>query len=151
MKTTFIALLSGSLFGSGLAVSQMTNPAKVLAFLDVTGDWDPSLAFVMGTALTVSAIAYRLPRSSSTTSTDAIVPNTFGAFSLVGIDARLVSGAALFGVGWGLVGFCPGPALAALVTGSSQVLLFSVAMVAGMGAFRFVTRIGSHAPKASLE
>jgi len=149
MRTTLIALLSGTLFGAGLAVSQMTNPAKVLAFLDVTGDWDPSLAFVMGTALLVSAIAHRLPRRLMPATLRAHVPDSPGTSSLAGIDRRLVGGAALFGVGWGLAGFCPGPALAALVTGSSQVLLFTAAMVVGMGAFRFVTRVGSDVSTSS--
>jgi uncharacterized membrane protein YedE/YeeE len=127
----------------------MTNPEKVLAFLDITGDWDPSLAFVMGTALIVSAIAHRVPCSPGTAGLSKNLPPSLGAFSFVGIDARLVGGASLFGAGWGLVGFCPGPALAALVTGSSKVLLFTTAMVAGMGAFRFVTRIGSAASTVS--
>ena len=149
MRTTFSALLSGTLFGVGLAVSQMTNPAKVLAFLDLTGDWDPSLAFVMGTALVVSAIAFRFWPRPTTAPVGTDDSDTFRRFSLAGIDRRLVSGAALFGVGWGLAGFCPGPALAALVTGSSDVLLFCAAMLAGMGAFRIVTRVGSHASTSS--
>ena len=117
MRETLVALVSGTLFGAGLATAQMTNPAKVIAFLDVAGHWDPSLAFVMGTALVVSAIAYRVRRESSRGGT---------------IDARLLSGAALFGLGWGLAGFCPGPAIASLVTGSGWVALFVVSMITGM-------------------
>jgi len=118
------ALLSGTIFGAGLTVAQMTNPAKVLAFLDISGAWDPSLALVMGAALAVSALAYRM-RAGST------------APQSTGIDARLLTGAALFGLGWGLAGFCPGPALAALITGSGQVALFVASMIAGMALHRF--------------
>lgn len=124
MRLAASALLSGMIFGAGLAVAQMTNPAKVLAFLDWKGAWDPSLALVMGAALAVSALAYRVRgRAASTTAT--------------GIDARLLTGAALFGLGWGLAGFCPGPAVAALVTGSGQVSLFVASMIAGMALHHF--------------
>lgn len=134
MRAPVTALLSGTLFGAGLAVSQMTNPAKVLAFLDVAGAWDPSLAFVMGTALVVYAVAYRFGGGPG------------AAILTTGIDARLLAGAALFGLGWGLAGFCPGPALAALVTGSGQVALFVAAMLAGMGAFAWVGSPGAALP-----
>ena len=100
----------------------MTNPAKVLGFLDVVGSWDPSLAFVMGSALAVSAIAYRLQKTPLQFSTS--------------IDARLIAGASLFGLGWGLAGFCPGPAIASLVTGSSQVVTFVASM---LGAWLYTT------------
>ena len=118
MKHAATALLSGTLFGCGLAVAQMTNPAKVLGFLDVAGAWDPSLAFVMGAALAVSALAYRFREAPPGIAT--------------GIDVRLLVGSALFGLGWGLAGFCPGPAIASLSTGSSEVATFVVAMLAGM-------------------
>jgi uncharacterized membrane protein YedE/YeeE len=104
----------------------MTNPAKVLGFLDVAGSWDPSLAFVMGAALVVYASAFRISQAEP------------GSFSFDGIDARLLVGAATFGLGWGLAGFCPGPAIASLVIGSGQVALFVAAMVAGMGIFKLV-------------
>jgi uncharacterized membrane protein YedE/YeeE len=126
MRPTPAALLSGTLFGAGLAVAQMTNPAKVLGFLDVAGSWDPSLAFVMGAALVVYASAFRISQAEP------------GSFSFDGIDARLLVGAATFGLGWGLAGFCPGPAIASLVTGSGQVALFVAAMVAGMSIFKLV-------------
>ena len=125
MNRTLTALLSGTLFGAGLATAQMTNPAKVLSFLDFTGAWDPSLAFVMGAAVLVSAVAYRLHRSAAPAAT-------------AGIDGRLLAGAALFGLGWGLAGFCPGPALASLITGSSQVALFVVAMLGGMAVYHLL-------------
>ncbi|MGH0032924.1 MAG: DUF6691 family protein [Myxococcota bacterium] len=101
----------------------MTNPAKVQNFLDVAGAWDPSLALVMGAAVLVSAVGVRIDRRRRPAE----------AVSRGRIDARLLSGAALFGVGWGLAGFCPGPALAALVTGRGEVALFVAAMLAGMG------------------
>ncbi len=126
MNPTLSARLAGTLFGAGLATAEMTNPAKVLAFLDVAGSWDPSLALVMGAALLVSAAAYRFGRRS--------VPAS-GA-----IDGRLIAGASLFGLGWGLAGFCPGPALAAVVTGSAEVLLFVAAMLAGMALHRLTER-----------
>ena len=130
MQREFAALASGTLFGLGLAVSQMINPAKVLGFLDVAGAWDPSLALVMIGALAVTLPAFRLvlkepaPRLAA----NFLVPGA------ANIDAKLVGGAAIFGVGWGLVGFCPGPALAALSVGDSRVLIFAVAMLAGMAA-----------------
>jgi len=126
MKLVMSALASGTLFGAGLAVAQMTNPAKVVGFLDVAGAWDPSLGFVMGAAVLVSAIATRMHRKR-------------GAARAPGarIDGRLLVGASLFGTGWGLVGLCPGPAIAALVSGSGHVALFVFSMVAGMGPFRF--------------
>lgn len=130
----FYALLSGSIFGAGLAVSQMINPAKVLAFLDVAGDWDPSLLLVMAAALAVSAVAVRWKRSSfrSTGETPSWEP------AAVGVDTRLLAGAVLFGSGWGLAGFCPGPAIASLAAGSGQVVLFVLSMIAGMGLFKLV-------------
>ena len=119
----------------------MTNPAKVLSFLDITGDWDPSLAFVMGTALLVSTVAYRVPRRSEPVGSHSSIGVPAEPFSLAGIDKQLVGGAALFGVGWGLAGFCPGPALAALASGSGRVVVFASAMVAGMGLFHLMTRV----------
>ena len=132
MAATFFraaaALVSGLVFGLGLAVSGMMNPAKVVGFLDVAGDWDPTLAFVMVGALLVAVPAYRfIPRRGR--------PVLEGEFSLPkkkAVDAPLLGGSALFGVGWGLVGFCPGPALAALGTGLLPVFAFVAAMLAGM-------------------
>lgn len=128
------ALLSGLVFGFGLIVSQMVNPAKVIAFLDVFGDWDPSLALVMGGALVVTAIGYRLVwrAKSPAFETKFHVPETRK------IDARLAGGAVLFGAGWGLVGLCPGPALTALSFGGVEVLAFVVAMVVGLVGARVV-------------
>ena len=134
---SFYALVSGTLFGAGLAVSQMTNPAKVLAFLDVAGDWDPSLAFVMGAALVVSAVAVNRKRAMSRAAGDDSVWEP----AANKIDAPLLAGSALFGAGWGLAGFCPGPAIAALVTGSGPVALFVLSMIVGMGFYRLLPGI----------
>lgn len=140
MRTTVAALLSGLIFGIGLAVSQMINPSKVLAFLDIGGipanAWDPSLAFVMAGALVVTAIGYRLTRARA----HALDGSGFVEPPRRDIDAKLVAGALLFGAGWGLVGFCPGPAVASLAFGASKSLLFVAAMLAGMAIHRFADR-----------
>lgn len=122
-----VALLAGLLFGLGLSISQMVNPAKVINFLDVAGHWDPTLALVMGGALFVTVPTFRwvLRRPA---------PLLDGRFHLPDkrdIDARLITGAVLFGVGWGLGGLCPGPAVVALLTGFASVLVFVGAMLAG--------------------
>ena len=128
MPRTFVALFAGMLFGLGLAVSGMMNPAKVVGFLDVAGEWDPTLAFVMGGALLVTVPAFRLilnrPRP--------ILADGFALPTKSALDGRLLGGAALFGVGWGLSGFCPGPAVAAVTTGLAPVFAFVAAMMAGM-------------------
>jgi uncharacterized membrane protein YedE/YeeE len=134
MLRTFVALFAGALFGLGLAVSGMMNPAKVIGFLDFAGGWDPTLAFVMGGALLVTVPAFRLilgrPRP--------ILADGFVLPTRSALDARLLGGAALFGVGWGLSGFCPGPAVAALVTGLTPVFAFVAAMVAGMVLYAWI-------------
>lgn len=125
---TLVAAICGLVFGAGLAISGMTNPAKVLGFLDVAGRWDPTLAFVMGGALAVSAVGFAVAGRSAR-------PWFAEAFSLPArrdIDRELFLGAALFGVGWGLVGLCPGPALASLWRASSEVFLFVGAMIVGV-------------------
>jgi uncharacterized membrane protein YedE/YeeE len=132
VKVHVVALLAGTLFGAGLAVSQMTNPAKVQNFLDVFGSFDPSLALVMGAALAVSAVGFRIASHRSA----PLCADGFSAPASGKIDARLLLGAALFGVGWGLAGFCPGPALAALSQGLFEVVLFVVAMLVGVAAHR---------------
>jgi hypothetical protein len=133
------ALLSGILFGSGLAVSQMTNPAKVQAFLDVAGAWDPSLALVMGAALVVSSIAVVIARRR----TGSLLGESLQIPAPAALDLRLIAGAALFGVGWGLGGFCPGPALAGLATGVSAVWVFTASMLAGVLSYRWGLRVVS--------
>jgi len=126
-----IAFGTGLVFGLGLVVSGLSNPAKVLAFLDLAGAWDPSLLCTMGGAVAVAALAFRLAKRRGRTLLG-------GPLRLPGagvIDRRLVLGSLVFGVGWGLAGFCPGPAIASLAAGSLKPLLFTLAMLAGMGVF----------------
>jgi uncharacterized membrane protein YedE/YeeE len=125
------AFAAGSLFGFGLIVSQMVNPAKVLAFLDVAGAWDPSLAFVMLGAIATSGIGYVVAKHLGET----VLGNRLDIPGRRDFDSRLIGGAALFGIGWGLVGLCPGPALAVLPLGPWQATAFFVAMLVGMGLF----------------
>lgn len=122
------ALLIGALFGTGIALSGMINPAKVLNFFDLAGSWDPSLAFVMGGALAVAIPGYRLVLGRSA----PLFEPRFQLPSTIRIDAQLVLGSGLFGVGWGIAGFCPGGALPALGTGMPQVFLFVAALVTGL-------------------
>ena len=122
------ALLCGTLFGIGLAVSGMTDTAKVLGFLDLFGDWVPDLAFVMGGAVCVTLVAFRfiVKRDRSLLGEIMSLPKT------TAIDARLLSGAAIFGIGWGVYGYCPGPAISALGYLQSNTVIFVVAMLVGM-------------------
>lgn len=129
--------LIGLIFGVGISVSGMANPAKVLNFFDLAGTWDPSLAFVMGGAVIVTFIGYRfvLRRSSP------IMAPSFNLPTNRALDARLIGGSALFGVGWGIAGFCPGGALPALGTGDVRVFIFVGALLAGILAARFLSRL----------
>ena len=125
-----VALLAGLIFGLGLVVSDMINPARVLGFLDLFGGaWDPTLAFVMIGAILVMAIAWSMAATRNEPVFGGDMP---GAASSL-IDHRLIGGAAIFGLGWGLVGLCPGPALAGLLVGGTSVWVFIAAMVLGMG------------------
>lgn len=125
------ALVSGVIFGLGLAISGMMNPAKVIGFLDVAGDWDPTLAFVMGGALLVTIPAFRfIPKRPQ-----PVLDREFSLPTKNALDAPLIGGSAIFGVGWGLVGLCPGPAVAALGTGFTPILMFVGAMLVGMTAY----------------
>jgi len=130
MPSLIVALASGLLFGLGLTVSAMVDPAKVLNFLDIASTWDPSLAFVMLAAIPVTAIGFAVARRRG----KPLIDTTFRGPTATVIDRRLVVGAMLFGVGWGLVGYCPGPALAALSFGNPGTWLFVIAMLAGMAA-----------------
>jgi uncharacterized protein len=136
MQRLLSALVAGALFGVGLTVSHMIDPAKVLGFLDIGGDWDPSLAFVMLGALLVTAPAYVLARLWQA----PLCAEEFVRPAGTRVDQRLAVGAVLFGVGWGLVGYCPGPALAAIGFGSGRTLLFVAAMLIGMGIFTSLDR-----------
>jgi len=139
MAKSIIALIAGLIFGVGLVVSGMSNPAKVLNFLDLFGTWDPSLAFVMGGAVVVTFIGYRLVLKRPS----PLLHHTFHMPTRNDMDAKLVTGAAIFGLGWGLGGFCPGPAFTALPLGSAGILAFFPAMLIGMGLARFVSSRGS--------
>ena len=128
--------VSGTLFGAGLALGGMTNPARVRGFLDLFGDWDPTLAFVMGGAVIVMAIAWRIqPRLMH-----PIFAEKFALPDRKDLTPQLIGGAALFGVGWGIAGLCPGPGLASLVIEPVSAAIFVAAMLAGMGFVRLVER-----------
>ena len=145
------AFFAGLAFGVGLIVSQMANPAKVLGFLDLAGRWDPSLAFVMGGAIAVAVVGFALAGRRPTTllGTPSLLPTTRV------IDGRLIGGALLFGVGWGLAGFCPGPAFVALGAGHAKALVFIAAMIAGMLVFEAIEstriRLASHSAATSAQ
>jgi uncharacterized membrane protein YedE/YeeE len=145
------SLLCGFVFGIGLLVSGMTQPSKVLGFLDIlgapAGNWDPSLVVVMAAALAVSSVGYTLAQRRS----QPLLLPKFDLSTKTVIDAPLVTGSALFGVGWGLAGLCPGPALENLATLSPQVIVFCVAMVAGMIAHdRWYARRPATPPSGAL-
>jgi uncharacterized membrane protein YedE/YeeE len=131
-----VALIAGTLFGTGLAMSGMTDTAKVQGFLDLFGNWVPDLAFVMGGAVLVTAIAFRfvLKRQAP------LLVEKFHLPTARDIDPSLLAGAALFGVGWGLYGYCPGPAVAALAYLDWQPAIFVLAMLAGMGLRQLTSR-----------
>lgn len=128
MKQGLVALWVGVLFGLGLVISGMTQPLKVIAFLDIFGDWDPSLAFVMIGAIAVHFLAYRIKkhRTSPFLSTQFLVPENKS------IDKSLLVGSAIFGIGWGLGGYCPGPAITSLASLKTEALYFVLAMAFGM-------------------
>lgn len=139
MKHRIVEFLVGLLFGLGLLLSGMTDPGKVQGFLDLAGAWDPSLMFVMGGAVVLSFFAFMLARRRTT----AFLGGAMQLPTTRDIDRRLVVGSLVFGVGWGLAGFCPGPALVALGAGHWQAVLFTVAMLAGMAIHDF----GARAPR----
>jgi len=140
----FYSYIAGLLFGLGIAISGMANPAKVLNFFDLAGSWDPSLAFVMGGALVVTLLGYRfvLKRPSPLQSAAFHLPQARQ------IDRKLLAGSAVFGVGWGIAGFCPGGALPVLGLGDTNVLIFVGAMVAGIVLAKIVTSKSGSAPVA---
>lgn len=142
-----VALAAGLTFGLGLIISQMIDPEKVLAFLDVTGRWDPSLAFVLAGAAAISGLGYFLAtrRSAPVLAAQFEIPNRRD------LDARLLLGAGLFGVGWGLVGLCPGPAIVALPLAGLNGVLFFAAMLAGMGAFTLLPAAIAQSPVREVD
>lgn len=133
----FIALISGIVFGLGLLLSGMANPAKVIGFLDITGTWDPSLALVMGGAILVGVFAFGFAkkRSSSLLGEAIQLPTNNNK-----IDSRLILGAITFGIGWGLSGYCPGPAIVSLLTGGIKPIVFTLGMLAGMAIFTLLEK-----------
>ena len=141
----FTSLLAGLVFGVGLIVSGMANPAKVLGFLDLTGAWDPSLALVMAGAIGISFFAFLFAkkRSRSLIGADMKLPTGRS------IDRRLVIGSTLFGIGWGVAGFCPGPGLVALGLGEVKALIFVAAMLAGMVLFELLEKRQSTGQRAA--
>ena len=130
----FTSLLAGLVFGLGLILSGMANPAKVLGFLDVAGAWDPSLILVMAGAIMVGAFSFFVARQRAV----SFIGAEMKLPSARKIDRRLVAGSALFGIGWGIAGFCPGPGLVSLGMGQPKALVFVIAMVAGIGLFEAI-------------
>ena len=134
--SVFASLLAGLVFGFGLIVSGMADPAKVLGFLDLAGAWDPSLAFVMSGAIAVGGPAFAMAKKRAASFLGAAMKLPISR----DIDVRLVIGSVVFGIGWGVAGFCPGPGLVALGMGEVKALVFVVAMLVGMGAFELLER-----------
>jgi len=136
MKTGLSALLAGLIFGLGLLLSGMCDPSKVLGFLDLAGKWDPSLAFVMGGAIAVAAPAFAWGRRHQRSLLDAriVIP------AKAPVDRRLLLGSIAFGTGWGIAGFCPGPALVSTAGGYGNALIFAAAMAAGMALYSLMQK-----------
>ena len=147
MKRGVVAYLAGLLFALGLGVSGMTHPTKVLGFLDVAGDWDPSLALVMAGGVLVNVVLFQwvLRRGSP------VLAPTFSLPARTRLDAPLVVGAAVFGIGWGLGGFCPGPAIVSAAAGAAPTIGFVVAMLLSMALFDLVAgrRLAARAPEST--
>jgi uncharacterized membrane protein YedE/YeeE len=146
MREIVAGLLTGLLFGLGLCLSGMTDPAVILGFLDIAGDWNPTLLFVMAGGVVVTFFGYRLlvPK------TRPLWANRFSLPAAKAIDAPLLAGAAIFGIGWGLAGYCPGPAVVSLASGRRGVLIFVLAMSAGMIFVRWMRGGGWATMKQSL-
>lgn len=134
MRETIAGLLTGFIFGLGLCLAHMTDPAVVLGFLDITGAWDPTLLFVMGGGVAVTFVGYRYVLSRRQPAWASKFPPPVSGL----IDTPLLSGAAIFGIGWGLAGYCPGPAVVSLASGRRVVLLFVAAMLIGMFSVRWM-------------
>jgi uncharacterized membrane protein YedE/YeeE len=139
MKMAVTSFLSGVIFALGLGIGGMTQPAKVVGFLDFAGNWDPSLAFVMIGAIAVYSVFYRLICRRPA----PLFSSTFSLPTRTELDPRLVGGAAVFGLGWGIAGYCPGPAVSSLASGNLAPVVFSAAMIAGMFLCKFVEMLRS--------
>lgn len=146
MMRNISALFVGVVFGLGLTVSQMTNPAKVVGFLDFFGSWDPSLLLVMGGALIVTTIGYRFVTKQN----KPLFASNFHFPTTRNIDSQLILGSVLFGIGWGLVGLCPGPAIAAVSIGGLPILVFLFAMAAGVYLFEIVNKLRNNPSNKEL-
>lgn len=140
-----MALVVGLIFGTGLIISGMTDPSKVIGFLDLAGNWDPSLAFVMGGAILIGLAAFRFAAGR----TRSLLGAAMRLPTADQIDRRLVLGGVAFGAGWGLAGFCPGPALASLASGHPKALVFGAAMLTGMAMFEIIERLRMRAKPAT--
>ena len=134
MMNKFFSLLSGFIFGLGLTLSSMTNPAKIIGFLDITDNWDPSLMFVMIGAIVISAPIFYLLRNK----TKPLFDSNFEIPNIKNLDKQLILGASLFGLGWGMVGFCPGPAIASLALLKPFSIIFVIAMAGGFYMSKFI-------------
>ena len=142
----FFALLAGILFGVGLILSGMSEPSKVIGFLDITGNWDPSLAFVLGGAVAVGLLVFPF----ATKRQQSLLGEVMHLPTATQIDRRLVIGSITFGIGWGLAGYCPGPALASLAYGGLKPLLFVIAMLGVMGLFEMLEDRKAKTPQVSV-
>lgn len=140
-----MALVVGLLFGIGLIVSGTTDPSKVIGFLDLAGNWNPSLAFVMGGAILVGFVAFRFAGGRTT----SLLGGPMRLPTARHIDRRLLLGGLAFGIGWGLAGYCPGPALASLASGGAKPLIFGAALLAGMAIFELLERLPSRRKQAA--
>ena len=140
-----MALVVGLIFGIGLIISGMTDPSKVIGFLDLAGRWNPSLGFVMGGAILVGLVAFRFAAGRD----KSLLGNVMRLPTATQIDRRLVLGGLAFGTGWGLVGYCPGPALASLASGGSKPLIFASAMIFGMVIFELLERLPARRKQAA--
>ena len=138
-----MAFVTGTIFGIGLILSGMTDPSKVIGFLDLAGHWDPSLAFVMGGAILVGVVAFRFARGRE----KSLLGNEMRLPTSSQIDRRLVLGSLAFGTGWGLAGYCPGPALVSIAQGGAQPLIFVAAMLAGMVIYEIQDRLAATPPQ----
>ena len=140
-----MAFVTGTIFGIGLILSGMTDPSKVIGFLDLAGHWDPSLAFVMGGAILVGVVAFRFARARE----KSLLGDEMRLPTSSQVDRRLVLGSLAFGTGWGLAGYCPGPALVSIAQGGAQPLIFVAAMLAGMVIYEVQDRLTATPPQQS--
>ena len=146
MKALLTSFVSGIVFALGLGISGMTRPIKIIGFLDFFGNWDPSLAFVMIGAICVYFVAYRWSRKMAS----PVLVAKFSLQTRSDLDGRLILGAAIFGAGWGLGGFCPGPAITALASGAAPIAVFVAAMAAGMYLYRLITEMSMSRAHSAL-